>query len=100
MIADHDEHDRHDHVRVVFRSLFRTIAERHIGRDSLLHCVHHLALEGKDSEPDVRRHECPEHRADVDIGGAAIHDVSKAEDQTKQKNERDDRPGGLGFSQG
>ena len=78
VVANHNEKHREGKVVVMKRPHRACSTFADIRRLSFGHCIDHRALSRNDYKENIGRHDCAEHRADVNISCAAAVDLSEA----------------------
>ena len=77
VVREHREHDRQGEVVVVDRPLFSTGVPGRVGLLAGLLGADELPVHRDDHEEDVRGHDRPEHRADLDVGRARGEELGR-----------------------
>ena len=86
----HREEDRERQVVVVDRAVLGLEQRGGVRLALLLHRVHELSVRGDDHEQDVRRHDRPDHRADLEVRGAGREELTGTPGGEREQGDADD----------
>ena len=76
-------------------AVLRLEERRRVGLALLLHRRDELPVRGDDHEEDVRDHDRPEHRADLEVCGPRREELARDPGGERDENGADDGEGGL-----
>ena len=91
--GEHREDDRQRQVVVVHRALLRAQPGQRVRLAALLLRADELPVRRDDHEEDVRGHDRPEHRADLEVGRARGEELARGErgdDHERRDRDRDE----------